>query len=192
MTPLIAGVDEVGRGPLAGPVVACAVILFEVPGGLADSKRLSAAQRQALVPLIRASAAIGVGAASVREIDRLDILRATWLAMRRAVARLPVRPTLVLVDGRDAPDLGLPTQAVIGGDATIPAIMAASIIAKTVRDRAMQRLDRRYPGYGFRQHVGYPTPAHRRALEHFGPTPHHRQSFAPIRAVLQKFRTAAA
>lgn len=186
MPSLIAGVDEVGRGPLAGPVVACAVILFDVPEGLADSKRLSAAQRQALVPLIRASAAIGLGAASVREIDRLDILRATWLAMRRAVARLPIRPTLVLVDGRDAPELGVPARAVIGGDATVPAIMAASIIAKTVRDRAMQRLAPRYPGYGFSQHVGYPTAAHRAALERFGPTPHHRQSFAPVRATLAR------
>jgi len=184
--PLVAGVDEVGRGPLAGPVVACAVVLFEIPEGLADSKRLSPARREELVPRILAGGAVALGAASVREIDRLDILRATWLAMRRAVARLPLRPDLVRVDGRDAPDLGVPTEAVIGGDATVPEIMAASIVAKTVRDRAMQRLEVRWPGYGFARNVGYPTAEHRAALLRLGPTPHHRRSFAPVRAVMSE------
>lgn len=182
--PLVAGVDEVGRGPLAGPVVACAVILFDIPPGLADSKQLSAAARERLVPLIRRSGVVAVGAASVREIDRLDILRATWLAMRRAVMRLPVRPARVLVDGRDAPDLGVPAEAVIGGDATVPEIMAAAIIAKQLRDHAMRRLAERYAGYGLERNVGYPTAEHRAALLRLGPTPHHRRSFAPVRAAL--------
>lgn len=183
---IVAGVDEVGRGPLAGPVVACAVVLLEVPEGLADSKRLTPARREELVPHILKSGAVALGAASVREIDRLDILRATWLAMRRAVARLPLRPDLVRVDGRDAPDLGVPAEAVIGGDTTVPEIMAASIVAKTVRDRAMQRLAARWPGYGFARNVGYPTAEHRAALLRLGPTPHHRRSFAPVRAVLSR------
>lgn len=185
MRTLVAGVDEVGRGPLAGPVVACAVILFEVPPGLRDSKQLAPAARARLVPLVRRAGAVAIGAASVREIDRLDIRRATWLAMQRAVARLPVRPTRVLVDGRDVPDFGIPAEAIVGGDATVPEIMAASIVAKELRDHAMRRLARRYPGYGFERHVGYPTVEHRQALRLLGPTLHHRRSFAPVRAVLE-------
>lgn len=181
---LVAGVDEVGRGPLAGPVIACAVVLARVPQGLDDSKRLSPSRREELVPLILGSGTVALGAASAREIDRLDILRATWLAMRRAVARLPVRPDLVRVDGRDVPDLDLPAEPVVGGDASVPEIMAASIVAKTVRDRAMRRLAARWPGYGFERNAGYPTPEHRAALARLGPTPHHRRSFAPVRAVL--------
>ena len=182
----IAGVDEVGRGPLAGPVLACAVMLREIPEGLADSKRLAAARREALVPLIRQSGWVALGAASVREIDRTDILRASLLAMRRAVLRLPLRPARVLVDGRHAPDLDLPVECVVGGDATVPEIAAASIVAKVVRDRLMARLGTRHPAYGFARHAGYPTAAHREALRRFGPCPHHRLSFAPVRAVLEE------
>ena len=181
----IAGVDEVGRGPLAGPVLACAVILREIPEGLADSKVLGAARREALAETVLGCAWVGLGAASVAEIDRIDILRASLLAMRRAVQHLPVRPERVLVDGRHAPDLDLPVECVIGGDAKVPAISAASILAKVVRDRLMARLGARYPGYGFERHAGYPTAAHREALRRLGPCPHHRRSFAPVRAVVE-------
>ncbi len=182
----VAGVDEVGRGPLAGPVLACAVILREIPDGLADSKTLAAARREALFETILGCGWVGLGAASVREIEQRNILQASLLAMRRAVLRLPVRPERVLVDGRHAPDLDLPVECVIGGDASVPAISAASIVAKVVRDRLMARLGARHPGYGFERHAGYPTAAHREALRRLGPCPHHRRGFAPVRAVTEE------
>lgn len=179
---LIAGVDEVGRGPLAGPVVAAAVILRREVAGLADSKTLRAPVRERLADELARAAWIGVGAASTAEIARLDILRATLLAMRRAVSRLPVRPSAVLVDGNRAPELSMPVTCIVGGDARVPAIAAASIVAKVVRDRLMARLDRRWPGYGFARNAGYGTAEHRAALAQLGPCPHHRRDFAPVRA----------
>ncbi len=180
-----AGVDEVGRGPLAGPVVAAAVILDprRPIAGLKDSKRLTASRRLVLAGLIR-DQALGwaIGHASVGEIDTLNILRATHLAMQRAVAGLAVRPELVLVDGNVTPDFGVPARALVGGDARVAAISAASIIAKVDRDALMAQLARQYPGYGLERHKGYPTPAHRQALADLGPSVIHRQSFAPVRA----------
>ena len=178
---LIAGVDEVGRGPLAGPVVACAIILRAPVAGLKDSKVLSPLQRVRLDALVRANAEVAVGAASVLEIERLNILYAALLAMRRAVERLAVRPHQVLVDGnRIPPGLDLPTEAIIRGDAEVDCIAAASIVAKVLRDRMMARLALRWPGYGFERHVGYPTERHRRALAELGPTPHHRRHFKGV------------
>ncbi|MCB1683260.1 MAG: ribonuclease HII [Pseudomonadales bacterium] len=179
-----AGVDEVGRGPLAGPVVAAAVILDprRLPPGLRDSKRLTAARRERLDVEIRHNAlAWALGRAEVAEIDRLNILNATLLAMQRAVAALTIPPEYVLVDGNRLPELIVPARAIVGGDDLIPEISAASIVAKVARDREMTELDRIYPGYGLARHKGYPTPAHLRALEHLGPTPVHRRSFAPVR-----------
>lgn len=186
--PLIAGVDEAGRGPLAGPVCAAAVILnpAAVPAGLNDSKALTQAQRERLAPLIEARAlAFGVAWASPAEIDALNILQATMLAMRRAVALLVPGPGLVLVDGNRIPEgLTAPARAVVGGDRTIAAISAASILAKVARDRLMLELDVAHPGYGFAQHKGYPTKAHLAALGQLGPCAQHRRSFGPVRAVL--------
>ena len=184
---LVAGVDEAGRGPLAGPVVAGAVILEPgaIPAGLRDSKMLSALQREKLFVEIKACArAWSVARASVREIDALNILNATMLAMQRAVAALPITPTQVLIDGNRCPHLNLPSQAVIGGDKLIVEISAASILAKVTRDADMVSLDIEFPGYGFARHKGYPTLAHRHALQALGACPHHRRSFAPVRAVL--------
>jgi len=186
----VAGVDEVGRGPLAGPVVACAVILREVPAGLADSKKLTPERRERLVPAILAAGHVALGAASVREIDRLNVLQASLLAMKRALARLPVRPARVLVDGNHVPELDIPCEAVVGGDDRIPEIQAASIVAKVVRDRLMRRLGARWPGWGFERHVGYATPEHLAALRRLGPTPHHRTGFAPVRESLDLFPDA--
>jgi ribonuclease HII len=190
----IAGIDEVGRGPLAGPVFAAAVVLpAPVPAALArllgDSKALSAAQRErAFAALVAARAAgaveIGVGAASVGEILRLNILRAALLAMRRAVLRLPAPPALALVDGNQPPDLPCAIRCIVGGDATEPAISAASIVAKVLRDRAMARLARRYPGYGWEANAGYGTAVHRAALHRLGPTPHHRRGFGTVRQLV--------
>ncbi len=183
--PYVAGVDEVGRGPLAGPVVAAAVILPQgcwVPG-VEDSKRLSAAQRVELVARIAGSCvAFGIGAASAREIDRLNIRRATALAMRRAIGRLPVPAGHLLVDGLPVPELGGPDAhtAVVGGDACVHCIAAASILAKVTRDRLMERLARRHPGYGWERNKGYGTREHLDGLARLGPTPHHRMSFAPV------------
>jgi len=186
----VAGVDEAGRGPLAGPVVAAAAVFpIGVPAALAalldDSKRLSAAARlKAFAALIEAResgiAEWALGAASAAEIGRLNILRATHLAMARAVARLPAPPTLVLVDGNQPPRIDLPIRCVVGGDAASLSIAAASILAKVVRDRAMARLDRRWPQYGFAAHAGYPTARHRAALVAYGASPHHRRGFRPI------------
>jgi ribonuclease HII len=177
-----AGVDEVGRGCLAGPVYAAAVILPPQHGltGLADSKQLSAARRERLAPQIQAhSLAWAIGIATVEEIDRLNILHATFLAMARAVQALRARPALCLVDGNQVPDLGCTVRAIVGGDAIVEAIMAASIVAKVARDAELLRLDQQLPGYGFARHKGYGTPEHLRALRSIGPSPVHRMSFAP-------------
>lgn len=179
----IAGVDEVGRGPLAGPVVAAAVIM--PPGlqieGVTDSKRLTARRRAELAEQIRRVAVVvGAGAASSREIDRLNIRRATALAMRRAVSSLRMVPQHLLVDGLPVPELGSDAHtAIVNGDCRVHAIACASIVAKVLRDRLMERLARRYPHYGWERNKGYGTPDHLRALDRFGPTPHHRQSFRP-------------
>lgn len=184
---LICGVDEAGRGPLCGPVVAAAVILDpDAPiAGLADSKKLSARTRERLADEIRSRAlAWSVAEASAEEIDRLNILHATMLAMTRAVAGLAITPELVRVDGNRCPPLSLPCEAVVGGDACVPAIAAASILAKTVRDAHMVALDARHPAYGFAQHKGYPTAAHLTALRAHGVIEGYRRSFAPVRQLL--------
>jgi ribonuclease HII len=189
----VAGIDEAGRGPLAGPVVAAAVILR--PGrrihGVADSKTLSPEQREALSVVIRREAlCFGIGWADRAEIDSLNILQATFLAMRRALLALPLAPDHLLVDGNQLPHLGglgctLTARAIVGGDATVPAISAASILAKTVRDDYMNHMDTIYPAYSFATHKGYCTAAHQRLLEEHGPCPLHRRSFAPLRLVLE-------
>jgi ribonuclease HII len=184
---LIAGVDEAGRGPLAGPVYAAAVILDParpIPG-LADSKKLSAANREELDQAIRTHAlAWALGIATVEEIDALNILQASLLAMQRAVASLTMAPHLALVDGNRAPTLKCSVRTIVGGDATEPAISAASILAKVARDAEMQVLHARYPGYGFDRHKGYPTAAHVEALNELGVSPVHRRSFGPVRRLL--------
>ncbi|MBT8337058.1 MAG: ribonuclease HII [Gemmatimonadetes bacterium] len=176
----IAGVDEVGRGPLAGPVVACAVVLE--PGvaieGATDSKALDSRRRRVLAAAIRQrAAAVSLGAASVREIDRLNILRATTLAMRRALKGLPRRPDHVVVDGLPVRGLDWEHEALVGGDGLVHSISCASIVAKVVRDDLMVRLAGRYPGFGWETNAGYGTPAHRAAVDELGSTPHHRQTF---------------
>ena len=188
-----AGVDEAGRGPLAGPVVAAAVILDpERPiAGLADSKALSPSAREALAPIIREqSIAWGVGLASPEEIDAINILQATLLAMRRAVVALAVRPAHLEVDGNRLPSIeglvGVRTAvAIVKGDSKVAAISAASILAKTVRDHVMEQLDTRYPEYGFAIHKGYPVKAHLAVLDAHGPSPVHRRSYAPVRSRLR-------
>ncbi|WP_236640420.1 ribonuclease HII [Tepidimonas charontis] len=180
---LVAGVDEAGRGPLAGPVVAAAVMLDEQRpiAGVADSKTLCPARRERLYDAIMARAlCVGVGVAEVEEIDRLNILQATLLAMQRAVAALRLRPSLVRVDGNRLPVLPMRAEAVVRGDATDAAIAAASIVAKVTRDRLMDALHACYPAYGFDRHRGYGTAQHLRALQMYGPTPAHRRSFAPV------------
>ena len=192
---MICGVDEAGRGPLAGPVFAAAVILGPGHGiaGLNDSKQLSARRRGVLTLQIRqCAAAWAVASASVEEIDALNILQATLLAMRRAVQALTVRPDEVWVDGNRCPVLDVKARAVIGGDGTVPAIMAASILAKTARDAVMLELHALYPAYGFDRHKGYPTAAHLAALRAHGVSAVHRRSFAPVRALLTTPATAAA
>lgn len=184
---LVAGVDEVGRGPLCGPVVTAAVILDPARPilGLNDSKKLTEARREVLFEEIQAKAlAWYIARAEATEIDELNILGATMLAMQRAVAGLQIIPRMVLIDGNRCPKLPVPSAPVIGGDARVPAIAAASILAKVSRDREMRALDLVYPGYGLAGHKGYPTPEHLRALAQFGATPIHRRSFAPVRAVL--------
>jgi ribonuclease HII len=181
---VVAGVDEAGRGPLAGPVVAAAVVFpaaCALIPGLDDSKRLSPRARARLAILVRERAiAVGVGAASVHEIDRLNIRRASILAMRRAVLHLHLTPAHILVDGLPCPELGWPHEAVVGGDGRCATIAAASIIAKTVRDRLMERLAARHPGYAWADNKGYGTAQHLAALVAQGPTAHHRRSFAPV------------
>lgn len=184
----LAGVDEAGRGPLAGPVVAAAVILHPQRPitGLADSKSLNGKRREALDARIRSEAlAWSLGRAEVEEIDTLNILQATLLAMQRAVAGLSVLPQYVLVDGNRCPRLACPAQAVVRGDQSVPEICAASIIAKVARDREMIELEARYPGYGFAVHKGYGTALHLEALRKHGPTAVHRRSFAPVRVELE-------
>jgi ribonuclease HII len=184
---LIAGVDEVGRGPLAGPVISAAVILNPACAieGLADSKVLSAKRREALCTQIRERALCwAIGRAEVEEIDVLNILHASLLSMRRAVLALTIKPQKVLVDGNRCPDLPCPAEAIIKGDATVKAISAASIIAKVTRDREMRDLHDQYPDYGFDRHKGYPTRLHRECLAKYGATVHHRKSFRPVRDVL--------
>jgi ribonuclease HII len=182
---LIAGVDEAGRGPLAGPVAAAAVILdpLTMPAGLTDSKLLAASERERLFDLILAEAlAVSFCLLPPAEVDRLNIRGATLEAMRRAVIGLSHRPGLVLVDGRDTPPgLPCPARAIIGGDRSEPAISAASIVAKVMRDRVMTRIGAEAPAYGFEVHKGYGTQRHRRAIGEHGPTTHHRLSFAPFK-----------
>lgn len=182
---IVAGVDEVGRGPLAGPVFAAAVVLHTEIDGLADSKTLPAATREHLAAQIIARSAWAIGAASAREIDRLNIRQASLLAMRRALLRLGRPLDAVLIDGRDVPSAcPYPARAVPRGDASEPCIAAAAILAKVARDRLMVRLDARYPPYLWCTNKGYPTAGHRWALRQHGVTAHHRRSFAPVRAVL--------
>ena len=187
---LICGVDEAGRGPLAGPVCAAAVV-FEpgrrAPAGIADSKVLSPRERERLSLLIKSRAlAWAVAWASVEEIDSLNILQASLLAMRRAVESLPVLPDEVLLDGTHCPELAVPARAVVDGDAKVKVISAASILAKTARDAEMRRLHERFPQYGFDEHKGYPTPRHLRALRRYGVCEVYRRSFAPVRALLER------
>lgn len=184
---LIAGVDEVGRGPLVGAVVTAAVILDpnKPIEGLADSKKLSEKRRLALAEEIKANAlAWSLGRAEPHEIDELNILHATMLAMQRAVAGLTIQPDFVLVDGNRIPNLPMPAQAVVKGDSLVAEISAASILAKVARDQEMDELDAQFPDYGFAQHKGYPTKQHFEMLEKFGATPFHRKSFAPVARAL--------
>lgn len=181
---IVAGVDEAGRGCLAGPVVAAAVILkeFDPIDGLRDSKKLSPAKRISFEKMIKArSLAWTLGLSWPREIDNVNILEASLRAMSRAVCRLKVRPDLVLVDGNKIPPLDLPCRAIVGGDDKVPVISAASVLAKTFRDRLMEHLDKRYPGYGLKKHKGYATKVHLKALQALGPCSLHRQSFAPVK-----------
>lgn len=191
---IICGIDEVGRGPWAGPVVAAAVILPDkLPNffmAVTDSKRLSSAQRESLFPLLMQSCQVGIGRASVDEIDQHNILQATFIAMQRAFQNLPVQPTKALVDGNRMPQLPCTTKAIIGGDAKIPAIAAASIVAKVTRDRLMKELCRQYPGYNWSSNMGYGTKDHQNGLARLGPTIHHRRSFAPIRVLVESAVTA--
>ena len=182
----VCGVDEAGRGPWAGPVVAAAVILdpARLPAGLNDSKKLDAARRESLFAALEASAVIGIGEASVEEIDRLNILQATMLAMSRAVAALSTPPAFALIDGNRLPALPCPARTIVKGDALSLSVAAASIAAKTVRDRTMCALAEIHPGYGFERHKGYGTAAHTQALLRLGPCAAHRSSFAPIRKIL--------
>ena len=184
----VAGVDEAGRGPLAGPVIAGAVILDpdNPVTGLRDSKRLTAARREVLYAEIRDKAlAWATGRAEVEEIDRINILQASLLAMQRAVAALQPAAEHVLVDGNRCPELPCPAQAIVKGDSRVAAISAASIMAKVTRDREMVELDAQYPGYGLAQHKGYPSKVHMEALQRLGVLPVHRRSYAPVRRILE-------
>ena len=183
---LVAGVDEVGRGPLAGDVVAAAVILAEShPDGVTDSKMLTPERREVLAERIRDEAVSwALGRATVAEIDELNILQASLLAMRRAIEALPIQPSLVLVDGNRLPKWPYEARAIVKGDLTEPSIGAASILAKVQRDGEMMALNQQYPGYGFDRHKGYPTKVHLAALEQLGVCPAHRKSFGPVRRLL--------
>lgn len=188
----VAGCDEAGRGPLAGPVVAAAVVLDpdHIPRGLNDSKKLDAEAREALYAQICAVAHVSVAIGAVERIDRDNILRASLWALARAVKTLPVRPVLVFVDGNMKIDCGCDCQAVVSGDALVKSIAAASIVAKVTRDRLMRRLGLAHPGYGFERHMGYSVPEHFAALQKLGPTIHHRRSFAPVAAKLGRVANA--
>lgn len=182
----IAGVDEVGRGPWAGPVVAAAVVTgenFDIEG-IRDSKKLSPKRRQELAVQIKENSLVGIGQASVQEIDQVNILQATFLAMRRAIADLPTRPSLALVDGNNAPDLDCRVRTVVKGDQVSISIAASSIVAKVFRDDLMTDLARDFSGYGWERNKGYGTREHIQGLERCGVTPHHRRSFAPIHKML--------
>lgn len=183
---LVAGVDEAGRGPWAGPVVAAAVIIDRknVPEGVRDSKTLSEKRRGAIAAEIWKTCRVGVGVSTVEEIDQMNILRASLLAMERAVANLPAAPSIALIDGHIKPKLGCAAYTVVKGDAKSVSIAAASIIAKTVRDRMMREIARDYPDYQWQSNKGYGAPAHRDALYNCGVTPHHRRSFKPIHNIL--------
>jgi ribonuclease HII len=184
---LVAGVDEVGRGPLAGPVVTAAVILDSrhIIDGLADSKRLTEKKRQQLDLLIRKHAlSFSIAQADVHEIDQMNILQATMLAMQRAVEGLSISPDRILVDGNRLPEFSCDAEAIIGGDGLVAEISAASIIAKVYRDNMMKDLHHQYPHYGFDSNKGYPTRMHREALLKYGVTPHHRRSFAPVKQAI--------
>lgn len=184
---LVAGVDEVGRGPLAGPVVACAVILDSSIEGVTDSKKLTPKKRTILASIIKARAlCFAYGRAEVHEIDEINIHQATLLAMRRAIEALPIKPERILVDGLYVPEVAIACDAIVGGDGLIESIGAASILAKVLRDEEMIELDILYPGYGFAQHKGYPTAVHRAALETLGVSVIHRKSYAPVAAVLNR------
>lgn len=183
----VAGVDEAGRGPLAGPVIAAAVILDPacIPPGLDDSKVLSAKRREALCAALFEVAQVGVGIASVEEIDEINILRASHLAMRRAIVALPMPPAHVLIDGNLIPrGLLLSAEAIVKGDALCQSIAAASIVAKTRRDAIMVDLAQQHPGYGWERNAGYPSKSHKAALQNLGVTPHHRRSFKPVHNIL--------
>lgn len=182
----VVGIDEVGRGPFAGPVVAAAVVLDQnnIPDGIQDSKKLSKAKREELYGAIYAAAVVGIGEASVQEIDTHNILGASLLAMHRAMEALPFRPDVALVDGNRDPKLGIPTQLIVKGDGRSLSIAAASIVAKVTRDRKMCALAETYPHYGWEKNAGYGTAEHRKGLRDFGITPQHRRSFAPIRALI--------
>lgn len=186
-TEIIVGIDEAGRGPWAGPVYAAAVILNpeKLITGLMDSKKLSEKKREMLCPIIESTAlAWAVGFATVAEIDALNILQASFLAMQRAVQQLKIKPTFALVDGHLLPELNMKAKAIIDGDELEPAISAASILAKVYRDREMIALDAKYPQYGFAQHKGYGTANHQKALASFGVSDIHRRSFAPVKKIL--------
>ena len=183
----VAGVDEVGRGPLAGPVMAAAVVLdpLNIPPGLNDSKKLSEKRRLELTDLIYASAEVSIGVATVEEIDQINILHASLLAMTRAVQGLQIPPNHALIDGKYSPKgLSMPTTPIIKGDGISVSISAASIVAKTCRDKAMCALAQQHPGYGWEKNAGYPTAEHRQALLDLGVTPHHRRSFKPVHNIL--------
>lgn len=183
---LVCGVDEAGRGPLAGPVVAAAVIIgmSNCPDGLNDSKKLDALRREELFAALADCAEIGVGIASVEEIDEINILQATMLAMTRAFEALPRRADFALIDGNRLPKLASPARAIVKGDTRVLSIAAASIAAKVTRDRMMVEIAEAHPGYGFEKHMGYGTAMHMNALNRLGATPHHRRSFAPVRKIL--------
>ena len=192
MTSVIAGVDEAGRGALAGPVMAAAVIFDAggvIPEGIKDSKKLTSAVRQRLAATIKEAALDWhVASATAKEVDQLNVLQATMVAMRRAVEGLSIKPTLVRIDGNKKPDLPLPTITIVGGDQLFVEISAASILAKVTRDEYLLKLDQQYPGYGFANHKGYGTKAHLAALEALGPLSCHRQTFAPVSKILTRRR----
>jgi ribonuclease HII len=189
---IVAGIDEAGRGPWAGPVVAAAVVLdrdklpADIAGALDDSKKLKPAVRREVLAAMAPYAAVGVGAASAAEIDRINVLQATFLAMRRAVIALSVAPDLALVDGNRAPSLPCPAETMVQGDGRSLSIAAASIVAKVTRDRIMASLGIRYPGFGWERNAGYGTAEHIAAMERLGPTPHHRKSYAPVLKILSR------